>query len=609
MERQKKPLNFARRYLLKPQMMKFFKKRYIFYAVIVVLAAILYSPIRSCVRMYKTYYKFGATIHPGSDHIFYEPKTQKTFFPSEFNEQSRLFYLCKIWGFLKYYSVKTSMIPKMDSLLIAAIPQVIETTDKTEYRAILKKLVERVGDFNSTGKNFYSNIDDYILIDNQWTTDTLCLYDGFKADYDTLWTKHSSQNNFAYNKEITGNIRLKNENTYADFPDEHLRLLGLFRYWNVINYFYVYKNHIDKSWDEVLYESIPYFKGSDTKAKYHRAIYQFTNQLRDTHASYPPTIDGVVFGAYRPNFRMLLIDSTFIINQIRVPEYEIGNFKVGDIVLCVDNQEIRALGDSLAQYVCGGNYWSNQSFLCNAILSRRDTNSVFTILRGNDTLQLKSKNYTAYDLHQQQRKQERKNENKRLYKWVNDSIAYFNLRSATYDNFKKNYNPIKSASAIILDLRCYPSTDLIMKLTDAFVPPHSFFAYSTYPDARYPGMVRYMKSTSENIGSKDYYKGKIIVLLNEWTESYSEYITMALQANPNTVTVGNNSSGADGNVTISDFPGNVKSLYSGIGIYYPDFTPTQRIGVKIDYMAEPTIESIKQGIDIAYEKAVELAEK
>jgi hypothetical protein len=38
-------------------------------------------------------------------------------------------------------------------------------------------------------------------------------------------------------------------------------------------------------------------------------------------------------------------------------------------------------------------------------------------------------------------------------------------------------------------------------------------------------------------------------------------------------------------------------------------TPTQRIGVNINYVVEPTIESIKNNIDIAYEQAVLIAEK
>ena len=196
-----------------------------------------------------------------------------------------------------------------------------------------------------------------------------------------------------------------------------------------------------------------------------------------------------------------------------------------------------------------------------------------------------------------------------MWKWVNDSIAYFDLTSVTPKNFDKNYNAIKSASCIILDLRCYPDTHLILNLTDAFVPPNSFFAYVTYPDTRFPGMVRYHKSTPERIGSEKYFKGRVIVLVNEWTQSYSEYTTMALQANPRTITVGNSSSGSDGNVSIFEFPGGIRTLFSGIGIYYPDFTPTQRVGVRVDYKAEPKIEDIKNTIDAAYEKAIDIAKR
>jgi C-terminal processing protease CtpA/Prc len=557
--------------------------------------------------MYRDYYRFSSVINPQKDSIFYEIKTQQTYFPETFNDQARLFYLCKTWGFLKYHNENSALYPVMDSLLIAAIPEAVHAANKTEYANVLKSFVTPVLNFNSTARHFHLNINDYILIDNQWMTDTLCLYDGIKAELDTIWVRNAVASHFAYNKNMTGNIRLRHEPAYPEFSDRTIRLLGLFRYWNVINYFYVYKNHIDKSWDKVLYESIPDFENADTEEKYHQAIYRLTNQLRDTHASYPPTIDGIVFGPYRPNFRMMFIDSTFIINEIRMPEYGEENFKVGDIVLQVDNQNIHALSDSLGQYVCGGNYWSNQSFLCNAVLSRRDSATRFMLLRDGDTLPVRSKNYRVYDMFQDERRKEKKNENKQLYKWINDSIAYFDLRSANGDNFNKNYKPIKSASAIILDLRCYPSTDLIFNLTNAFIPPNSFFAYVTYPDVRFPGMVKYHKSTSDNIGKESYFKGRIIVLVNEWTRSYSEYTAMALQANPQTVTVGNSSSGSDGNITEFEFPGGIKTVYSGVGIYYPDFTPTQRAGVRIDYVAEPTIESIKQHIDIAYEKAIEIA--
>lgn len=557
--------------------------------------------------MYGTYYKFGSAINSVRDFVFRETKTQQTYVPENFNEQARLFYLCKVWGFVKYHSDNPALCRVMDKLLITAVPEAVRCTTKTEFANVLKSLITPALNFHSATDLFDPDINDYMLIDNQWTRDTLCLYDGIKADLDTIWARNTAASYFAFNKSMAGNIRLQNEPAYPEFPEETIRLLGLFKYWNVINYFYVYKNHLDESWDKVLYESIPDFKNADTKEKYHRAIYRLTNQLRDTHASYPPTIDGVVFGPYRPNFRMMLIDSAFIISKIRMSEYEKENFKVGDIVLRVDNQDIHMLSDSLGQYVCGGNYWSNQLFLCNAVLSRRDSTTLFTLLRDKDTLLVQSKNYQVYDLFKAEIKKDKENEKKQLYRWVNDSIAYFDLRSATAANFSKNCNPIKSASTIILDLRCYPSTDLILHLTNAFVPPNSFFAYATYSDVRSPGMVRYRKSTSDKIGSDGYFKGRVIVLVNEWTQSYSEYTTMALQANPKTITVGNFSSGSDGNITEFEFPGCVRTVYSGTGIYYPDFTPTQRVGVRIDYVAEPTMESIKKGVDIAYEKAIEIA--
>lgn len=142
-------------------------------------------------------------------------------------------------------------------------------------------------------------------------------------------------------------------------------------------------------------------------------------------------------------------------------------------------------------------------------------------------------------------------------------------------------------------------------MADLFIPPNSIFAKITYADSRFPGMLRYHRS-SKPVGDKNHFDGTLIVLVDERTQSYSEYLTMLLQSNPNTITVGNASSGADGNVSTIVFPGNVKTLYTGIGVYYPDMTPTQRVGIKINYVVEPTIESVRNGVDVAFNKAIEL---
>ena len=43
------------------------------------------------------------------------------------------------------------------------------------------------------------------------------------------------------------------------FPDTGFRLLALYRYWNMVNYFYPYKDILDKDWNKILNDYISKF--------------------------------------------------------------------------------------------------------------------------------------------------------------------------------------------------------------------------------------------------------------------------------------------------------------------------------------------------------------
>lgn len=45
---------------------------------------------------------------------------------------------------------------------------------------------------------------------------------------------------------------------------------------------------------------------------------------------------------------------------------------------------------------------------------------------------------------------------------------------------------------------------------------------------------------------------------------------------------------------------------TGLGVYYPDKSETQRVGLKPDIYVKPTIQGIREGRDELVEKAVEL---
>lgn len=103
----------------------------------------------------------------------------------------------------------------------------------------------------------------------------------------------------------------------------------------------------------------------------------------------------------------------------------------------------------------------------------------------------------------------------------------------------------------------------------------------------------------------DYYKGRIAILVNETTQSSAEYHAMAFRVAPKAKVLGSQTAGADGNISTMVLPGNIHTSISGIGVYYPDGTGTQRIGIIADIEVKPTVTGFRNGKDEVLERAIE----
>ena len=53
-------------------------------------------------------------------------------------------------------------------------------------------------------------------------------------------------------------------------------------------------------------------------------------------------------------------------------------------------------------------------------------------------------------------------------------------------------------------------------------------------------------------------------------------------------------------------PGGLITMIPGIGIYYPNGTETQRVGIVPDIELKPTIKGIREGRDELIEKAIKI---
>ena len=129
------------------------------------------------------------------------------------------------------------------------------------------------------------------------------------------------------------------------------------------------------------------------------------------------------------------------------------------------------------------------------------------------------------------------------------------------------------------------------------------FVRFTNGDLVNPGAFHWIKILSVS-PQKPHYSGKVVILIDETTQSQAEYTSMAFRASPRAIVVGSTTAGADGNVSRIALPGGLISMISGIGVFYPDKRPTQRVGIVPDIEKRPTIAGIVTGRDEVLEEAL-----
>jgi len=413
----------------------------------------------------------------------------------------------------------------------------------------------------------------------------------------------------------------------------------LYRYWNIIQYFFPYKYLTDKNWDEVLREYIPVFINAKTALEYQLAILQLAGETNDTHARFLMGTNetGFLRGTRYAPLRTNEIDSLrgtkyapfrvrFIENKLTVIDYFKPNLKettgleIGDFITHINGKKIEYIIDSIKSYYPASNEAARMYYMATDLV-RSNNHSIHIVYNSLGTI--KQKELTMYerpDLNMDALN------NKLSYDRIifdNDSvfIGYITLETIKDTEISQIKKSFKNAKGIIIDIRNYPATFVPFALGEFFTLKRKPFAKSTTGNLNNPGEFYFSSNVSflnSNAGNRDNlydfekpisencFQGKLVVLVNEASISQSEYTAMAFRAGENTVIIGSQTQGADGNVSLIPLPGGIKAGISGIGIYYPDGKGTQRIGIVPDIEVKPTIQGIREGRDELLEKAIEL---
>ncbi len=520
------------------------------------------------------------------------------------NETAKIATFCKVWGFLKYYHPEVAKGTfDWDRQLIEKLPLVKTCNTKEETSRFYLEWINSLGNINickhrtdSSSQNFTQNLN------IAWINDTAIFSNELISKLNFI-KDNRSKHHYYVKKHFTSPIF--KEKTYKDsiFPSEGLRMVGLFRYWNIINYFFPYKYLTDNEWNDELIEMIPEFQFPEDTVAYHHAMYELVSKVNDSHASFSSKYTRLNYGNKFFPYQLSIVENKLIvIGYFKDSLCKLNGLEVGDVITQVESTPVEKLISDRAKQSPGSNESFKQRNLANSILTGKSDSIHLTVIRQNQS-------FTATVLRYLPKENNFKWNDRKLpnIKDLDSNIGYVNMAVLKRSQVKKVMRNLMDKKTIIFDLRCYPNGTgkKISKYLNKEKTPFSVFLTQ---DLTYPGMFYW--STINYCGKNknvQYYKGNVIVLINENTQSQAEFTCMAFKTAPNVTFIGSQTAGADGNVSQITFPGGYNSYFSGIGVYYPDGTVTQRVGILPDIEVKPTIEGIRSGKDEVFEKAIEFA--
>lgn len=521
------------------------------------------------------------------------------------NKIESLNKLCKVWGNAKYYHpkvVKGSV--NWDFELFRVMPMVIEAGNQEEVNKILYEWINNLGDFE---EGSYSESNEVMVKpDTEWINNEEYLGKELSSLLVKMSKSYISDRDKAYvnykNNSIYSNF--DNEENYPaiNYEDDGYKLLSLFRYWNIIEYYYPYRTVIDEDWSKVLNEFILKVIESNDDLSYKLTISELTSRIQDTHAVINDNAGTLnnYWGTNIAPIKFLLVENKIVVTDI-VSKYKNDcNLQIGDVILEINDKDIFEVIKEKSKYIS----FSRNEAIVNSL-------TPYLFRTSDNTLKLKIERDGKESVEEVQcfnvNEVNIVEVNGESHKLLEGNIGYINPGALAKGEIDKIMKEFKTTKSIIVDLREYPSDTITYTMPNYLLPEKTVFSRATIANQSIPGEFIFYEDISVGDKNSDYYKGKVVIIINERTQSNGEFTAMALRKSPNAIVIGENSVGADGNIAYINLPGGINTIITGIGIYTPETFETQRVGIKPDIYVKPTIQGIRDGKDELLDEAIEVA--
>jgi hypothetical protein len=462
----------------------------------------------------------------------------------------------EFWGFLKYHHpaiAKGSY--NWDAELFRFLPAVIEAKNNSELSNALEKYL------------------DQLPVPAKCTTCDDKFVEEIKPDYGTLLkgtilsksltdkinyikNNRNTAENYYIGTEAVGNPKFTNEKSYATmtYPDAGYRLLSLYRYWSMINYYFPYKDIIGKDWNKVLSEFVPKFIAAKNSQDYTLTTLQLIANVSDTHANIwggNKTLTEIK-GKLAAPFQAKFIEGSLVITGFYVDSLATkSNLHVGDVITAINGKSIEALIKAYLPITAASNYDAQLRDLPRDYLLRSNEKSILFKIKSKDkiseqTIPLINYTYTYRDINYTR---------STSYHLINNEIGYVYPGKYKNQQLSEINETFKGTKGIVVDMRCYPSEFMPFTFGNYIKSLQTPFVKFTKMNLSKPGSFSYTQPLVNGSTTGNGYKGKVVVIVDATSQSQAEYTTMAFQSSPNVKVIGSTTAGADGNVSSIVLPG------------------------------------------------------
>jgi hypothetical protein len=401
--------------------------------------------------------------------------------------------LGKVWGFLKYHhSLVTSGQRHWDYDLFRVVPAILAASDRAGANAELAKWIGTLGPIaNCNPCATLATADLHLSPSLEWIEDQTALGADLSRALQAVYARRPLKGAQFYVSLVQGvqNPAFDRELAYGriTLPDAGFQLLALYRFWNIVEYWYPYRNLVGDDWDRVLHDGIVPIVGAKSADDYQRQLMTVIAKVQDTHANLWSSL------AARPPLGPCQVPvSVRFVEKRPVVTAGIGDLRPGDEVQALDGVSIATLVRDWTPYYAASNEPTRLRDIARFMTRGACGEATIGVRRAGQDLVVKVSRVTptsplvpSHD-----------RPGDMFQKLANGDVAYLKLSTIKAADVPRSIAAAAATKGLIVDIRNYPSDFVVFDLGQLLVSKSTQFARFTNADLANPGAFHWRRSLS-----------------------------------------------------------------------------------------------------------------